>query len=103
MSPISYNKLFSDKQYGFIKGRSSTLQLLNMLDSWTNCLEDGGKLMLFTQILKRLSISVAYIEFGDTQTISSVMHFLFLYIFIYPDICILCLRLLWPLSLSESI
>jgi len=56
MNYVLQNKLFSDKQYGFIKGRSFTLQLLNMLDSWTNCLEDGGKLILFTQTLKRLSI-----------------------------------------------
>ena len=35
------NKLFSDKQYGFIKGRSTVLQLLNLLDTWTYCLEDG--------------------------------------------------------------
>ena len=47
------NKLFSDKQYGFIKGRSSTLQLLNMLDSWTNCLEDGGQIdVIYTDFEK---------------------------------------------------
>jgi len=38
MNYFLQNKLFSDKQYGFIKGRSSTTQLLHMLDIWTKCL-----------------------------------------------------------------
>jgi len=29
------NRFFSDKQYGFIKGRSTTLQLLRIMDEWT--------------------------------------------------------------------
>ena len=29
------NRFFSDKQYGFIKGRSITLQLLRIMDEWT--------------------------------------------------------------------
>ena len=36
------NDLLSDKQFGFIKGRSTVLQLLNVLDSWTETLENGG-------------------------------------------------------------
>ena len=42
------NMLFTDKQFGFIKGRSTTLQLLQILDKWTECLEHGhtvGRLM----------------------------------------------------------
>jgi hypothetical protein len=38
------NNLFSDKQYGFIKGRSTTLQLLHMLDKWTDVLDQGEQL-----------------------------------------------------------
>ena len=34
------NDLLSDKQFGFIKGRSTVLQLLK--DSWTETLENGG-------------------------------------------------------------
>ena len=34
--------LLSDKQFGFIKGRSTVLQLLKVLDSWTDTLENGG-------------------------------------------------------------
>jgi hypothetical protein len=38
---IDKNKLFSDKQYGFIKGRSTTLQLLEVVDKWTEAIDDG--------------------------------------------------------------
>ena len=36
------NNLFSAKQFGFIKGRSTVLQLLNVVDEWSDSLECGG-------------------------------------------------------------
>ena len=36
--------LFSRQQFGFIKGRSTTLQLLKVLDSWTEIIDQGGQL-----------------------------------------------------------
>ena len=36
------NKLFSKYQYGFINRRSTTLQLLYVLDEWTEILDQGG-------------------------------------------------------------
>ena len=36
---VSIN-LLSDFQFGFVKGRSTTLQLLNVLNDWTNSLEN---------------------------------------------------------------
>jgi len=36
------NNFFSQKQFGFIKGRSTVSQLLKMLDEWTEILEYGG-------------------------------------------------------------
>ena len=36
------NRLFSNKQYGFISGRSTSLQLLTVLDKWSAAL-DGGQ------------------------------------------------------------
>ena len=36
------NNLFSDKQFGFIGGRSTMLQLLKVLDIWTEILDQGG-------------------------------------------------------------
>ena len=41
---MKINKLFSDKQFGFITGRSTTLQLLHVLDIWTQILDEGGSL-----------------------------------------------------------
>ena len=35
------NNLFSNKQYGFIKGRSTVLQLLCALEEWTEAMEKG--------------------------------------------------------------
>jgi hypothetical protein len=43
MNHMMENDLLSDKQYGFVKGRSTMLQLLHMLDNWTSSLEEGGQ------------------------------------------------------------
>ena len=45
------NKLFSTQQFGFIKGRSMVLQLLNVIDSWTKALDRGE------------SVDVVYLDF----------------------------------------
>jgi len=44
MDYFNKNKLFSNKQFGFINGRSTVLQLLNVLDAWTASLESGGNI-----------------------------------------------------------
>ena len=36
--------LLSNRQYGFISGRSTTLQLIKVFDEWTKVLEEGGSL-----------------------------------------------------------
>ena len=38
------NNLFSDKQFGFISGRSTTLQMIHVLDIWSTILDEGGTL-----------------------------------------------------------
>jgi hypothetical protein len=38
------NKMFSKKQFGFISGRSTTLQLLKVMDEWTGILDNGGRI-----------------------------------------------------------
>jgi hypothetical protein len=38
------NKIFSDKQFGFISGRSTTLQLLIVMEEWTEILDNRGTL-----------------------------------------------------------
>jgi hypothetical protein len=39
---MNRNNYFSDKQYGFISGRSTVLQLIRVLDTWTEILDRGG-------------------------------------------------------------
>ena len=36
------NNLFSNRQFGFISGRSTVLQLLKVLEDWTRILDEGG-------------------------------------------------------------
>jgi len=38
------NRLLHENQYGFIKGRSTSLQLLVIMDKWTEYLEQGGQI-----------------------------------------------------------
>ena len=38
---MKQNKLFSERQYGFISGRSTSLQLLTVLEEWTKALDMG--------------------------------------------------------------
>jgi len=55
MTYLLDSNLLSDKRYGFIKGISTMLQLLHMLDKWTEYLENGGQIdvTVFIVILKR--------------------------------------------------
>ena len=48
---MQMNKLFSNKQYGFISGRSTVLQLLTVIDKWTEALDKGH------------AVDVAYCDF----------------------------------------
>jgi len=51
------NDFFSNMQCGFIKGRSTVLQLLNINDEWTSNLECGGQIdCIYIWTLKRPSI-----------------------------------------------
>jgi len=36
MEHFKINNLFNNNQYGFMKGRSTTMQLLKILDEWTD-------------------------------------------------------------------
>ena len=47
------NNLFSNNQFGFVKGRSTMLQLLRIMDEWTECLESGGQInVIYTDFEK---------------------------------------------------
>ena len=55
MSHFHNNKFFSQKQFRFIKGRSTTTQLLHIMDIWTECLEQGGQMdVIYTDLEKAL-------------------------------------------------
>jgi len=47
------NSYFSNKQYGFIKGRFTVLQLLKIMDDWTAQLDSGGQVdVVYTDFAK---------------------------------------------------
>ena len=54
MNHFFKNNLFSKKQFGFLPGRSTVLQLLNVVDKWTQDLETGGQIdIVYIRILKK--------------------------------------------------
>ena len=42
MSHMIKHNLFSDKQFGFMEGQSTVLQLLIVLNKWTKIMDEGG-------------------------------------------------------------
>ena len=44
MEHFTINKLYTNRQLGFLKGRSTVTQLLQILDDWTEALELGGRI-----------------------------------------------------------
>lgn len=44
MSYFIKNNLFSSRQFGFIKGRSVSIQLLHIMNEWTQVLDNGGQI-----------------------------------------------------------
>ena len=53
MVHFTSNNLLSDRQYGFIHGRSVVIQFLKMLDEWTLKLEEGGQIdVIYTDLEK---------------------------------------------------
>lgn len=57
---LQSNNLISDKQHGFVQGKSCVTQLLDVLDDWTQTLDDGG------------SIDIIYMDFA--KAFDSVPH-----------------------------
>ena len=51
MNYMRQNNFFSDKQFGFISGRSTSLQLLTVLDKWSEAIDAG------------LSVDCIYMDF----------------------------------------
>jgi len=50
---FSNNNYFSNNQFGFIIGRSTTLQLLCIMDEWTTLLDSGAQVdVIYTDFAK---------------------------------------------------
>ena len=50
---VKFGHFVDNSQFGFIKGRSANLQLLQILDNWTELLETGGKIdVIYTDLEK---------------------------------------------------
>ena len=57
------NELLSNKQYGFIKGRSTVLQLLRILDDWTTQTNQGYQVdVIYTDFQKAFDLSLIHIS-----------------------------------------
>ena len=53
MEYLKSNKLISKKQFGFLKGRSTTLQMINVMDEWTKIIDSGGDIdVIYTDFQK---------------------------------------------------
>ena len=57
---LSVNKLLSDSQFGFRKNRSTILQLLTVMNEWTEALDDG------------VQIDTVYLDFR--KAFDNVLH-----------------------------
>jgi len=84
ISHMKTNKLFTNKQFGFLKGRSATLQMLNVLEEWTKLLDSGSSVdVIYTDFQKafdtvphrRLLIKLS--NYGiETMTLNWITSFL---------------------------
>ena len=78
------NKLFSKQQYGFIDKRSTTLQLLEIIDDWTLAVEQGNEINVvylyfmkaFDQVPHRRLIHKIKSYGIDEQTVNWIENFL---------------------------
>ena len=62
------NELFNNKQFGFISGRSTTLQLLRVMDEWTEILDHGGKIdSIYMDHLTKSHIKDCLRKWKDTK------------------------------------
>ena len=49
-----HNDLFSKNQFGFLKGCSTILQLLHIMEEWTAAIENGGQIIISAlEVLRR--------------------------------------------------
>jgi len=54
------NHLFSTQKYIFLKGRNTVIQLIKMLDIWTEALEEGSQIDIIYTDLEKASDKVPH-------------------------------------------
>jgi len=54
------NNAFSNKQFGFIQGKSTVMQLHKVVDMWTKSLESGGQIDVVNTDLEKAFDKVAH-------------------------------------------
>ena len=64
------NKLFSTQQFGFIKGRSAVLQLLNVIDSWI----EGNLYVVYLDFMKAFDTFPHKRLIGKLKSYVRVLH-----------------------------
>jgi hypothetical protein len=62
MEHLTTNNMLSNKQFGFIKGKSTTLQLLKVLDDWTEAVELGQQTDIIYTDFQKAFDSVPHIR-----------------------------------------
>lgn len=62
MNHLTANNLLSDKQYGFIHGRSTVSQLLKILDKWTEELDKGNYIETIYMDIKKAFDTVPHLR-----------------------------------------
>jgi len=62
MHYLLHNDLLSSKQYGFIKNRSTSLQLLQIMDKWTEYLEHVGQIDVMYSDFKKAFDKISHIK-----------------------------------------
>ena len=67
---MKVNGLFSQKQYGFISGRSTVLQLIKILDEWTSEMDKGN----YTDVIY-MDFQKAFDTVPHTRLISKLKSF----------------------------
>ena len=71
ISYMKVNGLFSQKQYGFISGRSTVLQLIKILDEWTSEMDKGN----YTDVIYNMDFQKAFDTVPHTRLISKLKSF----------------------------
>ena len=74
------NKLFTDRQFGFISGRSTSLQLLNVLDKWTEAIDQGKSIDVIYKDYMKAFDTVPHRRLMNKLTAYSIKNSIFQWI-----------------------